>query len=438
MNIASICVFLAGLVCCIVSGASILWALGAGFVIFSGLALARVRSMRAVWGMWLDGVRTVANILSIFVFIGMLTGSWRGAGTIGQLIVWSLPLVDPKTFALWVFLLCSGVSLLLGTAFGSVSTLGVIFMMLARAAGLNELVVGGAILSGIYVGDRCSPMSSSAALVCSVTQTAIYNNLGGMWRTSVVPLLLACAGYWILARMDSAGPVDVSDVTREIESAFRMGWITIAPAVVVMALSLARVGVKKVMLVSVLTACAVSLWWQDMSFSDVLRMLFLGYRHPGGASTFDGGGVISMAMAGGIVLLSSPYAALFRAARLLHGIEDTLAALSRRIGAFACLLLVCIPLAMICCNQMLTVIMGAQLVRCLYPRKETLAVALENSAILLPVLVPWNIAGNVPCSTLGVGAACLPFALYPALVPLVNLLWPAAERLVSARSRKAA
>ena len=424
MNILCFVIFLAGLGCCIVNGVNILWALGGGLFLFSGLALNHTHSLRAVWDIWLEGVLSVANILIIFIFIGMLTGSWRGAGTIAQLISWALPLVDPKTFALWVFLLCACVSLLLGTAFGSVSTLGVIFMMLARTAGLNEYIIGGAVISGIYVGDRCSPMSSSAALVCSVTQTAIYKNISGMWRTSVVPLLLTGLGYWLLAGGDATGPVQVDAVTAELEERFRLGWIVVLPAMIVIVLSFARIDVKKVMAASVIAACAICLWWQNVPLQQIVSMLLFGYVDSSMDTALSGGGIMSMVMAGGIVLLSSPYAALFRATRLLYGLEGELYFLARRIGSFTCLVLACLPIAMICCNQMLTVLMGAQTCRHLFPKKQDLAIALENSAILLPVLIPWNIASNVPCSTLGIGAECLPFALYPIMVPLVNLLTP--------------
>ena len=73
-------------------------------------------------------------------------------------------------------------------------------MLVAHTAGFNEILVGGAILSGVYVGDRCSPMSSSAALVCALTHTDIYGNFKRMLRNGAAPFLLTCAGYALPAR----------------------------------------------------------------------------------------------------------------------------------------------------------------------------------------------------------------------------------------------
>jgi len=128
-------VFLGGLAVCVLTGASVLWALLLGLACFAGYALRQGHAPRDVALMLWSGVRSVRNILIIFGLIGMLTAVWRASGTLPFIIHHTLQWVDPAYFILWVFLLCCLLSLLLGTAFGSVSTLGVIFMMLARSAG---------------------------------------------------------------------------------------------------------------------------------------------------------------------------------------------------------------------------------------------------------------------------------------------------------------
>ena len=120
-------VFLGGLAVCVLTGASVLWALLLGLACFAGYALRQGHAPRDVALMLWSGVRSVRNILIIFGLIGMLTAVWRASGTLPFIIHHTLQWVDPAYFILWVFLLCCLLSLLLGTAFGSVSTLGVIF-----------------------------------------------------------------------------------------------------------------------------------------------------------------------------------------------------------------------------------------------------------------------------------------------------------------------
>ena len=81
-----------------------------------------------------------------------------------------------------------------------------------------------------------------------------------------------------------------------------------------------------------------------------------------------------------------------------------------------------VPVSGISCNQTLATILTAQLCRPCYARRQDIAIPLENSAILIAALIPWSIAGSLPCATLGVTMACLPYALYLYLVPLANAL----------------
>ena len=83
-------------------------------------------------------------------------------------------------FLLVAFLLTSFISYALGTSFGVVGTVGVILMALARSGGVDAAVTAGTIIAGAYFGDRCSPASSSAALVAAATGTALERNLRRM------------------------------------------------------------------------------------------------------------------------------------------------------------------------------------------------------------------------------------------------------------------
>ncbi len=63
------------------------------------------------------------------------------------------------------FLLYCGVSVLTGTSFGTAATMGAICMSMAAALCMDLRLVGGAVLSGVYFGDRCSLVSTSASLI---------------------------------------------------------------------------------------------------------------------------------------------------------------------------------------------------------------------------------------------------------------------------------
>lgn len=419
MNAVVISLFLGGLALCIVTGASLLWALAFGLLCFTGHAFRLGFRPREIVGLCGRGVRTIGNILKIFVLIGMLTAVWRSAGTIPYIIHHCLPWVDPAHFHLWVFLLCSLLSLLLGTSFGTASTLGVVFMLLARTAGLDPLLTAGAVMSGIYVGDRSSPMSSSAALVCALTGTSIYDNVRLMWRTSLLPFFLVCLAYVLLpsARAESLPHVD---------GLFADGLVldvrALLPAVFMLVPLLLRWDVKKIMACSILAGCVVSLAVQQMAPAALLRCLVLGYEPPAGMEMLSGGGLLSMAQVAGIVLLTSAYAGLLEATGLLDGLSSLCKRLSLRLGAFRTTVLAGLPVAAVSCNQTLGIMLTKQLCAPLWQNGKEMVLPLENGIALLAAIIPWSIAGSVPCAIMGVGPECLPYAFYLYMVPLTDML----------------
>lgn len=119
--------------------------------------------------------------------------------------------MEPRLFLVCSFLLNCLVSFLTGTAFGSAATMGAVCMTMAAALGADPLMTGGAILSGVYFGDRCSPVSTSALLVADLTGTDLFGNIRQMLRTSLVPFALA-AGLYLLFGLSSPAAGQAADI----------------------------------------------------------------------------------------------------------------------------------------------------------------------------------------------------------------------------------
>ena len=417
-QIAALGLFIGGLIFCIASGHSLLYALGFGVFCFSAHARSVGIPLPEIVRLLARGVSRIANILVIFLLIGMLTGVWRLSGTIPFLIDWALSLIDPTFFILWCFLLCAGLSTLIGTAFGTVSTLGVICMLMGQTAGFNELYVGGAILSGVYVGDRCSPMSSSAALVCALTHTDIYGNFKRLLKDGFVPFMLVCAGYAALSLLEPVHEVDVN-ATAVLRENFRFDFWVVIPALIVLVFGAFRVNVKNAMAVSILFASGAALFLQGADIPTLLRSMILGYAAPHeGLSMLSGGGIASMANVTGIVAISSSYSALFERSGLLDSFEGAVVWLARRIGAFRTTAIVGLFSTGLACNQTLSIILTHQLCSHVQSNRREMAMYLENSVVILSAVLPWSIAFSMVSLTLQQSAAIIPFALYLWVVPL--------------------
>ena len=192
-EIITMALFCAALIGCIATGISIIPALVAGLAIF----LVHGRLTGHAWGAMirkgLATMRAASIVVVTFVLIGLLTTLWRAAGTVPFIVANTTSLIRPHAVILLTFLLNCLMSLLTGSSFASAATMGVITMTLGTSMQVSPMLLGGAILSGIYFGDRCSPVSTSAQLVKTLTHTNIFENIRLMVRTAAVPFALTCA-----------------------------------------------------------------------------------------------------------------------------------------------------------------------------------------------------------------------------------------------------
>ena len=297
-------VFAAVLLICIATGGPLLLALAVGLVLFLLYGRRAGFSWRELGRMCLDGIKTVRNILITFVLIGILTAFWRASGTIPAIVCYASSLIRPSILLLMTFLLNCLVSVLTGTAFGTGATMGVICATMAASLGLDVRLVGGAILAGVYFGDRCSPVSTSALLVAELTGTSIYSNIHRMVRTALVPFLGSCGIYLVLGFTQNAGG-DLPDLRTLFARVFVLHWAALAPAVVILVLSVLQINVKIAMSASILTALPLCLFLQHVPVPDLLKMVFTGYQTPDAqvGVMMNGGGIFSMVRVAGIVCL---------------------------------------------------------------------------------------------------------------------------------------
>lgn len=417
---AVLIVFAVTLIGSIMAGIPILAALAIGYLIFFAYSLNCGYSVKEIFAMSWKGIKTAKNILLTFLFIGMLTALWRAAGTIPAIVSYCAGLMNPAVMILMAFLLNCLVSVLTGTAFGTAATMGVICMTMAKAVGCNEILAGGAILSGVFFGDRCSPVSTSALLVAELTHTNIFDNIRLMVKTTILPLILTCVFYGVCGIVFPAAGSGNLSLAESFSSVFRLGLIPILPAVVIMVLSLFRVQVRKAMLASIVTALGVCLFWQHTDPSLIVGILVGGYKSPDPAisSMIDGGGIMSMVRVALIITISSSYSGIFEETGLLNGLKSKMGTVSRKITPFGTILMTSVAAGMVACNQTLATMLVDQICKELEPDPQKFAIDMENSVIVVAPLVPWSIAGAVPLASASAPLTSIVAAVFLYLLPL--------------------
>lgn len=421
LEIILLIIFAFSLFLCLGMGLSILIALVFGFFLFFSYGLMKKHTVSEMCSLAFSGIKTVKNILITFVLIGMITAIWRSGGTIAYIVYHSTKLCNPRIMVLITFLLCCLISFLTGTAFGTAATMGVICVTMANSMGIPVLFSGGAVLAGSYFGDRCSPMSTSALLVSTLTDTDLYRNIKNMVKTSLLPFFFTCLIY-IAAGMFFEVHQDTSGVQAIFSKFFVLHPAVVIPAIVILLLSLFKVNVKITMSISILCGAVISIFIQGISPFELLRIAIFGYQ-PVDAEVFailSGGGILSMTKVFCIVCLSSCYAGMFNGTGMLDGIREGMTRLGEKLTPFGGILVTSIVTGMISCNQTLTIMLTQQLCCDVEKDSETMATHLENTAVVISPLIPWSIAGAVPLASVGAPTVCILTACYLYLLPVWN------------------
>ena len=405
----------------------IIAALAAANLVFALLARKAGHSPRALAALWLQGLRQAFTVACFMLVIGIVTGIWRASGTIAGAVYYGVQVITPHLFLPVAFLLTSLLSYALGTSFGIVATAGVIFMTLARSGGVDAEVTAGLLFSAIMVGDRGSPVSSSAITVAHLTGTDLYGNVRRMLRSGALPFALCCLLCAVMAFRHPIREVDPAVIARlETEFSFPL-WIFV-PAVLMLLLPLLRLPILHCMGLSILSGLLAAHYVQGMTIPELLRCCLLGYsaRDAELASILNGGGMVSMLDTCAVVLLACGCSGLFGGTTLVNSLQRGLDRLASHLGLFPTLMLCCLGASSLFCNQIIAIVMGSKLLGPLYDsrgiRREQLALDIENTAITLPALIPWCILSSVPLKLMGVGYSCLRYAVFLYAVPLLSLI----------------
>lgn len=421
-SIIVILLFSLSLIVCLLLKYSVVYALIIGYLIFISYGFMKGHDLIVLIKKSFEGVLTVKNILLVFILIGMITALWRASGTIAFIVYMGSKLVSPSILILLTFLLCSILSVLIGTSLGTAATMGVICVSIGKTMGVNPYYVGGAVLSGIYFGDRCSPMSTSALLIAELTKTNLYTNIKLMIKTSIIPFIVTCLFYLLLGFKSTISNISVN-VTEIFKQNYNLNIIVIIPAILIVILSILKINVKKTMLVSIVISFIIAIFIQRDSIVALINYCIFGYHHPNERLNLmmKGGGILSMVNVSLIVGISSSYSGIFKETKMLVSLKKHLKDFSKKTSSYFVIFLSSIISGAIACNQSLGTILTNELCGELV-EKQKMAIILENTIVLLAGLIPWNIAMEVPLKAIDVGIMAGVYAFYLYFLPLWNLI----------------
>jgi NhaC family Na+:H+ antiporter len=351
----------------------------------------------------------------IVIVVGALIGSWIACGTIPMLIFYGLKLISPTLFLVTACVVCSIVSVVTGTSYGTVGTLGVALIGIAQGLNIPLGQAAGAIVAGAYFGDKLSPFSDTTNLAPVAARANLYDHIRHTLWTTTPAWLIGLAVYLVLGFMSSRTGTVSLDVTASITSAisanFRFHWLLLAPPVITLFAAVRRYPVIPGMLVSSAVAVVLALTVQGLDIKTAVGSMASGFTSTTANQVVDTlltrGGMASMMHVTLIAFCAFAFGGIMQAAGMLDVLLNRMVKVANTTGKIvASSVLASITTAVVTGSSFLSILIPGELFAPVYRRRDLAAKNLsrttEDSGTVVVPLVPWSIAGVFMAGTLGV------------------------------------
>ncbi len=390
----------------------------------------------------------VAATLLILLCVGMLSGSWMISGIVPTLIYYGIQIMSPQFFLISSCIICALVSLLSGSSWTTIATIGVALLGIGHALGVSEAWTAGAIISGAYFGDKMSPLSDTTILASSATGVDLFTHIRYMMYTTMPSFIIALIIFFIAGLGDAADTeIQVGEYTEGLSKTFNISLWTLLVPILTGVLIARRVPSLIVLFVSSLMAGIVALIFQphilceiagDMNASaaSLTRGLAIAYY---GSTAIDTGNaslnelVSTSGMAGmlntiWLILCAMCFGASMVASRMIESITGVIIRFIRnRISLVSSTVGTGIFLNITTGDQYISIVLNADMYKEVY-RKEgyetrLLSRTTEDAATVTSVLIPWNTCGMTQSTVLGVPTITyLPYCFFNLISPLMSII----------------
>ncbi|MCF0198674.1 MAG: sodium:proton antiporter [Bacteroidaceae bacterium] len=396
-----------------------------------------------------EKVGGVSQALYILLLIGALGGSWMVSGVVPMCIYYGLDILAPAWFLPCACVLCAIVSVLTGSSWTTIATIGVALMGIGQAIGMPVGWSAGAIISGAYFGDKISPLSDTTVLASSTVGVPLFTHIRFMLYTTIPTFLIALSVFSLAGLAMATDTVNsVMAMQQAIDHTFVLSpWLLLVPLFTAIMI-VRRWPTIPILFGGILAACAMALIFQGELLDQVageMQSSLLVHRFRGlmimcyGNTNIDTGFeslntlVATHGMRGmlGTIWLVM-CAMLFGAAMTVTGMVESimkqvLRAVKGAISLVASTAFVGALLNVIMADQYLCIILSGSMFKETYEthglENKWLSRAVEDSATVTSVLIPWNTCGMTQSSVLGVSTLLYaPYCVFCYLSPLVTII----------------
>ena len=398
----------------------------------------------------MENVGEVATAIVILFMIGAISGTWTASGVVPAFIYYGLKIISPKVFLLTACALCALVSVMTGSSWSTIATVGVALLGIGRAEGFSDAMTAGAIISGAYFGDKISPLSDTTVLASSVNKVDLFTHIRYMMFTTVPSFTITLILFTVLGLTHGGASGDEMKVySTVLANTFHITpWILVVPAITVYLIRRRKPAVI-VLALSALAACVAAIIFQPEIIKGIgagvteggkLRLYFSGIIETvynsvsietGNAEVnqlVSSRGMIGMLNTVFLILCAMCYGASMKASGMIADLARIMAPLTRsRTGLVASTVVTGTGLVGMVSDQYLAIILTSNLYRDTFEKEgyepRLLSRSVEDSATVTSPLFPWSSCGMTQATILSVPTLVYaPFSFFNIISPLMSIL----------------
>ena len=392
-------------------------------------------------GAILNNIKTIGGAILILFLIGAVSGSWMLSGVVPTMIYYGMKIVHPSVFLFITCVVCALVSLVTGSSWTTIATIGIALMGIGTAHGYSVGWTAGAIISGAYFGDKISPLSDTTVLASSVGEVPLFTHIRYMLITTVPSFAIALTVFLVasLCHTTDAG-VQQAVFEEGLQTVFVISpWLLLVPLFTAVLIAL-RLPAIMVLFLSALVAGVVMLFAQPDIVSQIgggsgFRGLMLSYYSGTSLSTgnevLDGlvqtRGMRGMLITVFLIFCAAAFGGALSGTGMLQSITSALAkGVSGRRSIVSTTVGTGLFSNMVTGDQYLSIVLTGNIFKKLYKEKgfegRLLSRSTEDSATVTSVLVPWNTCGMTQSVVLKVATMeYLPYCFFNLISPLMSI-----------------
>ena len=395
-----------------------------------------------------NNIAGVSSALIILLIIGALSAVWMVSGVVPTLIYYGVQIIHPRFFLLCTCIICAVVSVMTGSSWTTIATIGIALMGIGKAQGFEEGWIAGAIISGAYFGDKVSPLSDTTILASSVTDTPLFTHIRYMLFTTVPSLIITLLLFTAMGFTHEAANMDsISLFTAALDAKFHITpWLLIVPIVTGILIARKVPSIVTLFISTVLTVIFMLIFQPGLLYEVAgagatgIEGLYKGTMMTlFGPTALDAGNpeinelVATRGMAGmmntiWLIICAMCLGGAMTASGMLASITAVFVRFTRRLtGMVASTVGAGLFLNLATADQYISIILTGNMFKDIYRQNgyesRLLSRTTEDAVTVTSVLIPWNTCGMTQATILSVPTLVyLPYCFFNYLSPLMSIL----------------